>query len=63
VPSPLGPPSADRSVRQWVVQAERDTGTRTDGLPKDERDDLDAVAATLNNRPLKTLDWRHQPKH
>ncbi len=27
-------------MRQWVVQAERDAGTRADGLTTDEREEL-----------------------
>ena len=30
----------ETAVRQWVAQAERDAGTRTDGLTSDERDEL-----------------------
>ncbi|MEO6086786.1 MAG: transposase [Umezawaea sp.] len=30
----------ETAVRQWVVQAERDAGTRTDGLTTDERQEL-----------------------
>ncbi|WP_189226096.1 transposase, partial [Saccharothrix coeruleofusca] len=30
----------ETAVRQWVVQAERDAGTRTDGLTSDEREEL-----------------------
>jgi transposase len=30
----------ETAVRQWVTQAERDAGTRTDGLTSDERDEL-----------------------
>jgi hypothetical protein len=30
----------ETAVRDWVKQAERDTGTRTDGLTSDERADL-----------------------
>lgn len=30
----------ETAVRQWVVQAERDAGTRTDGLTTDEREEL-----------------------
>jgi transposase len=30
----------ETAVRQWVAQAERDAGTRTDGLTTDERDEL-----------------------
>jgi transposase len=32
-------PSAE-AVRNWVKQAERDAGRRTDGLPSDEREEL-----------------------
>jgi transposase len=30
----------ETAVRDWVKQAERDTGTRTDGLDSDERAEL-----------------------
>ncbi|XVS66399.1 transposase [Actinosynnema sp. CA-299493] len=30
----------ETAVRQWVVQAERDAGTRADGLTTDEREEL-----------------------
>lgn len=30
----------ETAVRQWVVQAERDAGTRSDGLTTDEREEL-----------------------
>ncbi|WP_170185313.1 transposase [Saccharothrix texasensis] len=30
----------ETAVRQWVVQTERDTGTRSDGLTTDEREEL-----------------------
>ncbi|MGX7829840.1 transposase [Actinokineospora sp. 24-640] len=30
----------ETAVRQWVVQAERDAGTRVDGLTTDEREEL-----------------------
>jgi transposase len=30
----------ETAVRQWVAQAERDTGIRTDGLTSDERAEL-----------------------
>ncbi|UOX85854.1 transposase [Amycolatopsis sp. FBCC-B4732] len=30
----------ETAVRQWGAQAERDAGTRTDGLTSDERDEL-----------------------
>ncbi|WP_433261635.1 transposase [Actinosynnema sp. CS-041913] len=30
----------ETAVRQWVVQAERDAGIRTDGLTTDEREEL-----------------------
>jgi len=30
----------ETAVRQWVTQAELDTGTRTDGLTTDEREEL-----------------------
>ena len=29
-----------QSIRNWVVQADRDTGQRTDGLTTEERDEL-----------------------
>lgn len=32
-------PSA-QAIRNWVAQADRDEGTRTDGLTTDERDEL-----------------------
>jgi transposase-like protein len=40
----------ETAVREWVRQAERDAGTRDDGL--------DAIAAKLNNRPRKCLGFR-----
>ena len=30
----------ETAVRAWVTQADRDAGTRTDGLTSDERDEL-----------------------
>jgi len=33
----------DTAVREWVKQAERDTGTRADGLTSDEKDELAAL--------------------
>ncbi|WP_170156183.1 transposase [Umezawaea tangerina] len=30
----------ETAVRQWVVQTERDAGTRADGLTTDEREEL-----------------------
>ena len=30
----------ETAVRQWIVQAERDAGTRIDGLTTDEREEL-----------------------
>ncbi|MEU4742515.1 transposase [Actinosynnema sp. NPDC023658] len=40
----------ETAVRQWVVQAERDAGTRTDGLTTDEREEL--VRLRRENRRL-----------
>ncbi|MFD7653949.1 transposase [Actinosynnema sp. NPDC059797] len=40
----------ETAVRQWVVQAERDAGTRTDGLTSDEREEL--VRLRRENRRL-----------
>jgi hypothetical protein len=43
-PDPFdGQPNFDlteTAVRQWVVQAERDAGTRAEGLTTDEREEL-----------------------
>lgn len=33
----------DSVVRKWIVQAERDAGTRTDGLTSDEKAELAAL--------------------
>ncbi|WP_372673166.1 transposase [Amycolatopsis kentuckyensis] len=33
----------DSVVRKWIIQAERDTGTRTDGLSSDEKAELAAL--------------------
>ncbi len=33
----------DSVVRKWIAQAERDTGTRTDGLTSDEKAELAAL--------------------
>jgi len=33
----------DSAVRKWIVQAERDAGTRTDGLTSDEKAELAAL--------------------
>jgi transposase len=41
----------DTAVREWVKQAERDTGTRADGLTTDEKDEL--AALRRENRRLK----------
>ena len=30
----------ETAVRQWIAQAERDAGTRTDGVTTDEREEL-----------------------
>ncbi|MFC6094697.1 transposase [Saccharothrix lopnurensis] len=40
----------ETAVRQWVVQAERDAGTRVDGLTTDERGEL--VRLGRENRRL-----------
>lgn len=40
----------ETAVRQWVAQAERDAGTRTDGLSSDERAEL--VRLRRENRRL-----------
>ncbi|WP_199444413.1 transposase [Umezawaea beigongshangensis] len=40
----------ETAVRQWVVQAEREAGTRTDGLTTDEREEL--VRLRRENRRL-----------
>ncbi|MFC5096840.1 transposase [Amycolatopsis plumensis] len=33
----------DSVVRKWIIQAERDAGTRTDGLTSDEKAELAAL--------------------
>jgi transposase len=41
----------ETAVREWVRQAERDAGTRTDGLTSAERDELSALRR--ENRRLR----------
>jgi transposase len=41
----------DSAVRNWIAQAERDTGVRADGLTSDEKDEL--AALRRENRRLK----------
>src|SRR3954447_10528295 len=41
----------ETAVRAWVKQADLDAGTRSDGLPSDERDEL--VALRRENRRLR----------
>ena len=40
-----------QSIRNWVAQAERDTGRRTDGLSSSERDELSRLRR--ENRQLR----------
>jgi transposase len=41
----------ESSVRNWIAQAERDTGVRDDGLTSDEKDEL--AALRRENRRLR----------
>ena len=41
----------ETAVREWLKQAERDAGTRTDGLTTSERDEL--AALRRENRRLR----------
>jgi transposase len=42
---------SDSAVRNWIAQADRDTGVRADGLTSDEKDEL--AALRRENRRLK----------
>ncbi len=41
----------ETAVRQWVVQAERDAGTRTDWLTSDEREESARLRRENRRRP------------